>query len=112
MLIAEAEKAAKALELAALKSPAAQALLLETKKLIAEATRSIEKIENGRLTSQDVDDTSLSSSGPINHFLINRGTQSNGKFLDKGLVNGTHLLALGDSNHRDLDFEKFAFRMH
>lgn len=44
-MIAEAEKAAKALEIAATKSPIAQASLLETRKLIAEAVRSLESIE-------------------------------------------------------------------
>ncbi|XP_038974761.1 uncharacterized protein LOC103697567 isoform X2 [Phoenix dactylifera] len=86
LLIAEAEKAAKALEMAALRSPLAQASLMETRKLIAEATRSMEKIENGQLTLQDVgDDASLSSVGPINHLQINRETQSNDKFLDEQL---------------------------
>ncbi|KAL5755442.1 hypothetical protein ACOSQ2_020188 [Xanthoceras sorbifolium] len=45
LLIAEAEKAAKALEVAAAKSPIARASLIETRKLIAEATQSIESIE-------------------------------------------------------------------
>lgn len=45
LLIAEAENAAKALELAASKSPLAQASLIETRKLIAEAIQSIESIE-------------------------------------------------------------------
>ncbi|KAG1366998.1 hypothetical protein COCNU_13G007880 [Cocos nucifera] len=111
LLIAEAEKAAKALELAALKSPLAQASLLETRKLIAEATRSMEKIENGQLTSQDVgDDASLSSGGPTKNLHINRRTQSNDEFLDERLVNGMHLLASGDSNQRDFDFKKFALQ--
>ncbi|XP_039009226.1 protein SON-like [Hibiscus syriacus] len=45
LLIAEAEKAAKALEVAAMKSPVARASLIETRKLIAEAIQSIESIE-------------------------------------------------------------------
>lgn len=44
-LIAEAEKAAEALEMAAHYSPVAQASLIETRKLISEAIRSIESIE-------------------------------------------------------------------
>ena len=44
-MIAEAEKAAKALEVAAEKSPIARASLIETRKLIAEAIRSINSIE-------------------------------------------------------------------
>ncbi|KAL7233301.1 hypothetical protein ACSBR1_017015 [Camellia fascicularis] len=42
LLIAEAEKAAKALEAAATKSPLAQASLIETRNLIAKAIQSIE----------------------------------------------------------------------
>ncbi|KAL9235530.1 hypothetical protein vseg_010281 [Gypsophila vaccaria] len=52
LLIAEARKAAKALEVAALRSPVARASLIEAQKLIAEATQSIESIENGELSSQ------------------------------------------------------------
>lgn len=52
LLIAEAEKAAKALEVAATKSPIARASLMETRKLIAEAIQSIESIEEEQFTSQ------------------------------------------------------------
>lgn len=52
LLIAEAEKAAKALEVAATKSPIAQASLMETRKLIAEAIQSIASIEEEQFTSQ------------------------------------------------------------
>lgn len=51
LLITEALKAAKSLELAAMKSPIAQASLMETRKLIDEAIQSIESIENGQITS-------------------------------------------------------------
>ncbi|KAI0516394.1 hypothetical protein KFK09_009067 [Dendrobium nobile] len=53
LLIAEAERAAKALEVAALKSPLAKASLLETRKLIAEANLSLRSIESGRLMPQE-----------------------------------------------------------
>lgn len=46
-MIAEAEKAAEALEVAAVRSPIARASLLETRKLIAEAILSIESIHRG-----------------------------------------------------------------
>jgi len=52
LLIEKAEKAAKALEVAAMRSPLAQASLLETRKLIAEAVQSIETIKNRQLKSQ------------------------------------------------------------
>ncbi|XP_057548547.1 uncharacterized protein LOC130826934 isoform X2 [Amaranthus tricolor] len=51
LLIAKARKAAKALEIAALKSPVAQASLVEARNLIAEATRSIESIVNEKVAS-------------------------------------------------------------
>lgn len=47
LLIAVAEKAAKVLEVAAVRSPTARTALLETKSLIAEAIRSIETIDRG-----------------------------------------------------------------
>ncbi|KAH9626217.1 hypothetical protein KSS87_000096 [Heliosperma pusillum] len=53
LLIAEAQKAAKALEVAATRSPVARASLIEAHKLIAEATQSIKSIENEALPSQD-----------------------------------------------------------
>ncbi|XP_028550441.1 uncharacterized protein LOC110107727 isoform X2 [Dendrobium catenatum] len=53
LLIAEAERAAKALEVAALKSPLAKASLLETRKLIAEANLSLRSIESRRLMPQE-----------------------------------------------------------
>ncbi|XP_074301906.1 uncharacterized protein LOC141633320 isoform X2 [Silene latifolia] len=53
LLIAEAQKAAKALEVAATRSPVARASLIEAHKLIAEATQSIKSIENGELPPQD-----------------------------------------------------------
>ncbi|KAL4625139.1 hypothetical protein ACB092_05G002700 [Castanea dentata] len=53
LLIAEAEKAAKALEIAATKSPIARASLMETRKLIAEAIQSIESIETGQISSHE-----------------------------------------------------------
>lgn len=56
LLIAEAEKAAKALEVAAAKSPIAQSSLIETRKLIAEAIQSLESID-----TQKIDDCSVPS---------------------------------------------------
>ncbi|KAL7599676.1 hypothetical protein Lser_V15G25386 [Lactuca serriola] len=47
VLIGEAQRAAEALEEAAAKSPVAEASLIETRKLIAEAIRYIESIEMG-----------------------------------------------------------------
>ncbi|XP_058753406.1 uncharacterized protein LOC131626598 isoform X2 [Vicia villosa] len=60
LLIAEAEKAAKALEVAAEKSPIAQASLLETRKLIAEAIQSLESIDTQKTEDCNVPSVSLS----------------------------------------------------
>ncbi|KAF5466267.1 hypothetical protein F2P56_016208 [Juglans regia] len=53
LLIVKAEKAAKALEVAAMKSPIARASLMETRKLIAEAIQLIESVETGQNTSHE-----------------------------------------------------------
>lgn len=53
LLIAEAEKAAKALEVAATKSPIAQSSLIETRKLIAEAIHSLESIDTQAATTDN-----------------------------------------------------------
>ncbi|WOL15143.1 hypothetical protein Cni_G23924 [Canna indica] len=106
LLIAEAEKAADALEMAALKSPLAQASLLETRKLIAEATRSIESIEIGTSTAQDLEvNNSLNSSGPLNDIQNSTGVPSTEMFSRK-LVNGFHdfdLFPSSETNHKKLD---------
>ncbi|KAJ6706182.1 NUMOD3 MOTIF FAMILY PROTEIN EXPRESSED [Salix purpurea] len=52
-LIVEAEKAANALEGAAMKSPIARASLAEARKLIAEAIQSIESVDRGNGVSSD-----------------------------------------------------------
>ncbi|KAJ0982291.1 hypothetical protein J5N97_010546 [Dioscorea zingiberensis] len=89
LLIVEAEKAAKALEIAALKSPLAQASLLETRKLIAEATKSIQSIECGTMILQDkTDDTSISPGGLLNHFQFNPGISNSNTFSGELVVNG------------------------
>ncbi|XP_031401814.1 uncharacterized protein LOC116211520 isoform X3 [Punica granatum] len=53
LLIAQAEKAAEALEFAATRSATAQASLLETRKLIAEAIELIEAVEKGEISSNE-----------------------------------------------------------
>ncbi|XP_011031830.1 PREDICTED: uncharacterized protein LOC105130838 [Populus euphratica] len=52
-LIVEAEKAANALEAAAMKSPIARASLTEARKLISEAIQSIESVDRGNGVSSD-----------------------------------------------------------
>ncbi|KAL5061383.1 hypothetical protein RYX36_032987 [Vicia faba] len=60
LLIAEAEKAAKALEDAAQKSPVVQASLIETRKLIDEALHSLESIVTQKTEDCNVPSVSLS----------------------------------------------------
>ncbi|KAK7338194.1 hypothetical protein VNO77_18796 [Canavalia gladiata] len=61
LLIAEAEKAAEALEIAATKSPIAQSSLIETRKLIAEAIYSLESIDAQGITDSNVPSVGLSA---------------------------------------------------
>ncbi|CAI9766053.1 unnamed protein product [Fraxinus pennsylvanica] len=68
LLIAEAEKAAAALEIAAKSSPLAQASLVETRMLIAEAIQSIESIKQGDLVSDQYDSNFQASSKLVPHF--------------------------------------------
>lgn len=80
LLIAEAERAAKALEVAALKSPLAKASLSETRKLIAEANLSLKSIESRQSMSQEsvVDSYFNSTSdGSKKHLQINTTTAIN-----------------------------------
>lgn len=89
LLIAEAEKAAKALEIAALKSPLAQASLLETRKLIAEATKSIQSIENGKMILlEKAEDVSISAGGLVNNSQLSSGLSNNDSFSVEHVVNG------------------------
>ncbi|KAL6576914.1 hypothetical protein OROMI_011190 [Orobanche minor] len=59
LLIAEAEKAAMALEASATKSPVARASLIKTRQLIAEAIRSIESIDTTQSSSHENEEPSV-----------------------------------------------------
>ncbi|KAJ0242348.1 hypothetical protein HA466_0208250 [Hirschfeldia incana] len=86
LLISEAEKAAKVLEVAAMTSPVAQASLLESRKLIAEATQLIESLETSQVASDE--DGSESETEDTNHQEQPRE------------VNGTHTFPInGESLH-------------
>ena len=89
LLIAEAEKAAKALEVAAIRSPVARASLTEAKKLIAEAIQSIESIEKREFTAENPP-----TSEPQNHAEIDETSVMN-HVNDKNSreVNGINLFA-------------------
>lgn len=92
MLIAEAEKAAKALEVAATTSPLARASLVETRKLIAEAIRSIESIDTEQITEN----------GRYANGLVDKETETG------SAINGIQSLA--SSNEDDLDFSNFTLQ--
>lgn len=85
LLIAEAARAAEALEIAALTSPLAKASLLETRKLIAEATLSIQSIEGGHLMAQP------SPAGPhVENSSAGSKTNLHEAARNEQLVNGFH----------------------
>ncbi|KAK1308451.1 hypothetical protein QJS10_CPA09g00024 [Acorus calamus] len=111
LLIAEAEKAAKTLEVAAFKSPLARASLLETRKLIAEATRSIEAIESGLVTSGDGGSgASLHSDKPENQSNEDSDVVNATTLLGKQ-VNGTHSLSLNHRNSgEDFNVDRYALQ--
>ncbi|EXB64651.1 hypothetical protein L484_017984 [Morus notabilis] len=106
LLIAEAEKAAKALEAAATKSPIARASLMETRKLIAEAVQSIESIEAEQITSQgNGEDPSAvpdELGGHVEKHIVAIGEVPAEAKPSK--VNGTRILAL--SREEDSHFGK------
>lgn len=106
-MISEAEKAAKVLEIAALKSPVAQASLLESKKLIAEATQLIESLEMRQIAS-DEDGTYPSLLSPQhNNTLLEVDSESETKDTNdqeqQGEINGTHTFPInGESLHLNM----------
>lgn len=113
LLIAEAEKAAKALEVAATRSPLALASLMETKKLIAEAIQSVESIEAGQLPSHENSrDPLFSSAVPVNHDAEKEMDEEAEGLnpVDERKVNGTKSLVLSKSDNEDFDFGKFTWQ--
>lgn len=100
LLIAEAEKAAMALEASATKSPVARASLIETRQLIAEAIRSIDSIETMQFSSHENEEPSVTSSEVISQ------REKENWFLghteaDNGKINGT-LTFSSDENEKPL----------
>jgi hypothetical protein len=95
LLIIEAQKAAKALEVAAMKSPIARASLMETRELIAEAIQSIESIETGQITFHE----NGSYPSAASNELISQVQE------DTGIeVNGT---SIGPSKDEEFNLSKF-----
>ncbi|KAG9443898.1 hypothetical protein H6P81_015238 [Aristolochia fimbriata] len=114
LLIAEAEKAAKALEPAALISSLARASLLETRRLIAEATSSLEAIESGQLVTTEGGNNNnssfIESNGVIDDFRKDPASGRNDIISDSKGVNGTPVLPSNSSNSGDLNFGKIALQ--
>lgn len=106
LLIAEAKKAADALEIAATKSPIAHASLIETRKLIAQAVQSLESIEADHPTSdREVSVKADELSSQANKEIYT----GNGIFTEvKGLkINGTKTFAtIKGDEEEGLDFSK------
>ncbi|KAJ8535780.1 hypothetical protein K7X08_034181 [Anisodus acutangulus] len=100
-LIAEAEKAAEALEVAAQSSPVAQASLIETRKLISEAIQSIESIET------EVPSTDGNLSPPTTDLVSHTADEGDSEFgalNDPGeRINGWHAVTHMDSGIHDLE---------
>ncbi|MED6150053.1 hypothetical protein PIB30_118881 [Stylosanthes scabra] len=119
LLIAEAEKAAKALEVAATKSPIAQASLRESRRLIAEAIQSLESIhKRGTITLRNTASVAMTQTNkekdeefevlnqslmfPLNgHKTLSSSDKKNlfeGEFSMRKLVNGSSELPLTSCN--------------
>ncbi|KAG2328163.1 hypothetical protein Bca4012_037198 [Brassica carinata] len=102
LLILEAEKAAKVLEIAAMTSPVAQASLLESKKLIAEATQLIESIEMKQVAS-DEDGTSPQPSNTLLDAVTESETEDANDQEQPGDFNGTYTFTInGESLHLNM----------
>ncbi|KAK3220651.1 hypothetical protein Dsin_014621 [Dipteronia sinensis] len=109
LLIAEAEKAAKALEVTATKSPIARASLIETRKLIAEAIQSIESIE-ASLTSNNECEGYPSAVSAEMASQVKKEEETENRSLDQEehiKVNGSQTLA--PSKNEDFSFCNLTF---
>lgn len=102
----EAEKAAKALEVAATKSPIARASLMETRKLIAEAIQSMESIETSQATPLRNDGCpSVASNEQINQVEKDTSAEIKGSNqAELGEVNGTRVVPTKD---KDFNFSNY-----
>ncbi|KAL0380602.1 UNVERIFIED_CONTAM: hypothetical protein Sangu_0124500 [Sesamum angustifolium] len=107
LLIAEAEKASKALELAAQMSPHVQKSLIESRMLIAEALQFIESIENEDPISFENDNgLSENSTEPARHVEEDIDTSiQTPDLINHSTVNGVH--SLSSSKTEDFSFNKF-----
>lgn len=111
MLIAEAEKAAKALEIAAKNSPLAQASIIETRKLIAEAIQSISSIGEGQEYSQNDGSISLTFPELVSPSKLEKSANIEGanQIVEKK-VNGAQRSASIDCDLMRFNFENPALQ--
>lgn len=111
MLIAEAEKAAEALEIAAKKSPLAQASLMESRMLIAEANQLIESIEieeDAIISFENDNDLSENSTEPVPNLEKEMDADAqNLEVVKHGKVNGVHCISASLTETDDFSFDKF-----
>lgn len=112
-MIAEAEKAAKALEVAATRSPIARASLLETRKLIAEAIQSIESIDIEQMASPQTEEQNAAASysyevGTPNDEGDSLAGKEDQNRAVQTMANGTQLFP--SSIDKDFDFSKFSLQ--
>ncbi|KAI3455686.1 hypothetical protein Pfo_012349 [Paulownia fortunei] len=118
LLIAEAEKAAEALEIAAKKSPLAQSSLMESRMLIAEANRVIESIEDEErdesiededaISFENDNDLSENSTEPVPN--LEKEIDANAQDLEvitQRKVNGVHSISASAIETDDFSFNKF-----
>ncbi|KAG6425778.1 hypothetical protein SASPL_109982 [Salvia splendens] len=103
-LIAEAEKAAKALEVAAKTSPLAHASLMESRMLIAEAHKLIKSIELEDATTSIEEDRGTSN-------LENEAyaDEQNLELIKPAIVNGVHSIADDPEETDSFSFDEFIF---
>lgn len=102
-MIAEAEKAAKALEATEMKSPFAQASLMESRKLIAEAIQSLQSIDTKGITASNVPSVALAMANEENDTEFEVLSQSH--MLP---INGKKMLSSSDYNKFSEDLDKCA----
>lgn len=100
-MIAEAEKAAKALEATEMKSPFAQASLMESRKLIAEAIQSLQSIDTKGITASNVPSVALAMANEENDTEFEVLSQSH--MLP---INGKKMLSSSDYNKFSEDLGK------
>ncbi|CAI9779926.1 unnamed protein product [Fraxinus pennsylvanica] len=109
LLIAEAKKAEAALEIAANNSLLAQASLVETRMLIAQAIQSIESIKEGDLVSDQYDSNFQASSKLVPHVEVDTITEiGSPSHVDPRKENGDQSSWSSDTEAEDVGMHVFS----